>query len=300
MSTESIRLLIGSGFFTMLLPLRLEAERFGAAEYDEPKRGRRGIWTRLAWYAIGLALLAALYVIHPSPRDVLFLVVGHRSDVIAYGALLALLGLGQAVVFAWFRYGYLRLPPARAYPGAAINSIATAAIDEATFRGALLGSLVAIDVPGTQAVLIATIIYVLATRLAAPERSPYALLLAFGIGLAGGWATLASGGIGAPIIGHAIASFAIFVCTGHAGQIPRAGREPEEVEFLKAPPQGWQDARRPLLPGRGAEPRGIAEQIEASGYAERVGRRKIAGEPPGGIAARIRLAGRASRAVAEG
>jgi hypothetical protein len=121
MSTESIRILIGSGFFMMLLFLRLEAERFGAAEYDEPKRGRRGFWTRLAWYLIGLTLLAALYVVHPSPHDVLFLVIGHRTDVVAYGTLLALLGLGQAVAFAWFRYGYLRLPAARAYPGAAIN-----------------------------------------------------------------------------------------------------------------------------------------------------------------------------------
>jgi hypothetical protein len=126
------------------------------------------------------------------------------------------------------------------------------------------------------------------------------LLLAFGIGLAGGWATLASGGIGAAIIGHAVTSFAYSCAPATPARSRRAGREPEEVELRKAPPEGWQDARRPLVPGRGAEPRGIAEQIEASGYAERVGRRKIAGEPPGGIAARIRLAGRASRAVAEG
>ncbi len=300
MSADSIRILIAIGFFMMLLLLRLEAGRFGAAEYDEPGRGRGSVWTRLAWYALGLALLAALYVVHPSPHDVLFLVVGHRSDMIAYGALLALVGLGQAVVFAWFRYGYLRLPAARAYPGATINSIATAVIDEATFRGALLGSLVAIGVPDVPAVLIATLVYVLTTRLAAPGRSRYALLVAFGIGLAGGWATLASGGIGAPIVGHAIASFAVFVCTGHAGQVPGFGREPEEVEFRKAPPQGWQDARRPLVPGRGAEPRDIAERIEASGYAVRAGRRKIAGEPSGGMLARIRSAGRALTRIGRG
>jgi hypothetical protein len=293
MSAESIRVLIGAGFFMMLLFLRLESGRFGAAEYDEPGRPHSGLWTRLSWYLIGFALLAAIYVVHPAPHDVLFLLVGRRADVAFFGAILGLLGLAQAAAFARWRYGYLRLPPGRAYPGAAMNSIATAVIDEATFRGVLLGTLVVAGVGDGAAILIATLVYILTTRLGAPGRYPYMMLLAGGIGLACGWATLASGGIGAAIVGHAVTSFGIFVCTGHAGQVPSAGREPEEMELRERPPEGWQDARRLLVAGRGAEPRDFAELIEQSGYADRANRRPIPVRHTPGLMNWARLKGRA-------
>lgn len=287
MNEESIRILIGSGFFMMLLILRLDASRFGAAEYYEPGR-HRTVWTRLAWYAIGGLLLAALYVVHPAPHDVMFMLIGHRTDVIAYGALLALVGLIQAGAFAWYRYGYLRLPSARAYPGALVNSCATAAIDEATFRGALLGSLVAVGVPSGTAIVVATLAYILATRLAGPGRNRYMILVAGGIGLLGGWATLATGGIGAAIVGHAVTSFALFVCTGHAGQVPPVGREPEELALRTALPEGWQDARRPTNPGRGAEPKGFDEEPASPGFTDRARRRPAATGRRGTIMAWIR------------
>jgi membrane protease YdiL (CAAX protease family) len=292
MTEETVRVLVVSGFFMLLLLLRLEARRFGAAEDDEPASRRRGVLTQLAWYAIGAALLGAIYEVHPAPHDVLFLLVGHRGDVILYGTFLALIGLGQAAAFAWFRYGYLRLPPGREYPGAAVNSIATAIIDEATFRGALLGTLVAIGLPGGGAILISTLVFVLVTRAGGPGRHPYMLVLAFGIGFAAGWATLTTGGLGAAMIGHAVTSFAVFVCTGHAGHVPPAGQEPEEVELRKKLPEGWQDARRPLVAGRGAEPRGFAEQIEPSGFVSRAERLAAESRQPSGLQAWLRSAAR--------
>jgi len=292
MTTETIRILVAGGFFMVLLFLRLEAGRFGAAEYDEPGRKRDPL-TRLAWYAIGFALLAAIYFVHPAPHDVLFLLMGHRTEVITYGAILALPGLAQAAAFAWLRYGYLRLPPARAYPGAALNSIATAVIDEAAFRGALLGAMLAIGLPDGGSILLATLVYVLATRLAAPGHHPYPLLLAGAMGLAFGWATLASGGIGAAIIGHAVTSFAVFVCTGHAGQVPPAGVEPEDLERRARPPEGWQDARRPLSPGRGAEPRGFGEAPGQSGFRTRASRRDEPVRHSGGLMGWARVTSRA-------
>jgi membrane protease YdiL (CAAX protease family) len=272
MSAETVRVLVASGFFMLLLFLRLEASRFGAAEYDEPGRRGTGPLTRIAWYALGMGLLTAIYAVHPAPHDVLFLVLGHRAEVIKYGAILVVPGLLQAAAFAWLRYGYLRLPAARAYPGAAANSIATAIIDEAAFRGVLLGGLLAMGLPDGGAILIAAVVYVLTTRLAAPGRDAYPLLLALAMGVVFGWATLASGGLGAAIIGHSITSFAVFVCTGHAGQVPRPGFEPEELELRRRMPEGWQDARKPATPGRGAEPRGFAEGPGASGYGGRAGR----------------------------
>jgi hypothetical protein len=266
MNEEPMRVLIASGFFMLLLLLRLESERFAAAEYDEP--GRRGPWTRLSWYAIALTLLAAIYVVHPKPHDVLLLLVGHRAEALEYGLVLAVLGTVLVAAFAWFWYGELRLPAGRAYPGAALNSIVTAVVDEATFRGALLGTLIWIGVPPVGAILLATLAYVLVTRLAAPGRHRFMMLLAFELGVFGGWATLATGGIGAAIIGHTGTSFALFVCTGHAGQVALPGFEPEEVDRRRRPPEGWQDVWRPAVAGHGAATRGVGAP-ESSGYGDR-------------------------------
>lgn len=289
MTTETFRVLVASGFFMVLLILRLEAERFGAAEFSEPGKRHAGVWTRLSWYLMAALLLAALYVVHPAPHDVMFMLVGHPADAIAFGLTLATLGIVQAAAFAWYRYGDLRLPPIEAYPGAGLNSVGTAIVDEAMFRGAVLGTLVGIGLSGDVAILVATLVYVLATRMAAPGRDPYTVLLALGLGLACGWATLATGGLGAAIIGHVVTSFAVFVFTGHAGQVPQAGQEPEDMAARDQPPEGWQDARRPLVAGRGAVPRGLADQIARSGFVEREERRAAA-QPSGGFLARIRTA----------
>ncbi len=241
-----------------------------------------------------MALLVALYFVHPQPHDVLFLLIGRRPDVIVYGAILAFLGLAQAAAFASYRYGYPRLPPALAYPDAALNSIATAIIDEATFRGALLGTLIAIGLPDVGAILVATLAYLLATQFAAPGRHPYMLLLSIGMGLACSWATLATGGIGAAIIGHTVASFALFVFTGHAGQVSFAGNEPEELAQRSQLPEGWQDARQPRVAGRGAEPLDFAERIETSGFVERAERQAAARRSSGTGPAPLARPGRRS------
>ena len=244
MTSEYFRIIIAVVLLLVLILLRLQSEAFGAAEYDEPgNRYHRGFWTRLCWYALGLGLLLAIYNVHPEPHDVLFLVVGNHVDVFTFGLSLGAVGAALAVLFAWFRYRGLRLPAPSAYPGAAINSIATAVIDEAAFRGALQGMLLATGLPTGTAILTQAIVYVLATRLAAPGRHRYMLVLSLGIGLGCGWATFKTGGIGAAILAHTMTSFALFVCTGHAGQVVR-GAEPDEIDELRKP-QGWRDARQP-------------------------------------------------------
>ncbi|MGD0018413.1 MAG: CPBP family intramembrane glutamic endopeptidase [Candidatus Limnocylindrales bacterium] len=244
MTSEYVRIVIAVGLLLALILLRLQSESFGAAEYDEPgNRYHRGFWTRLCWYALGLALLAAIYGTHPQPHDVLFLVVGKHVDVFTFGLSLAVVGAAQAAIFAWFRYGGLRLPAPSAYPGAALNSVLTAVIDEAAFRGALQGMLLAAGLPDGSAILTQAIVYVLATRMGAPGRHRYMLVLSLGIGIGCGWATVRTGGIGAAILAHTLTSFALFVCTGHAGQVAARGSEPDEVEALHKP-EGWRDARR--------------------------------------------------------
>jgi len=87
--------------------------------------------------------------------------------------------------------------------------------------------------------LIQTLLYTLTTRLGAPKRDRYLLVLTLGIGLIGGWLTSATGGIAAAFLGHAITRFAVFLCTGHTGQTRPRGREDEEIEKRHRPPDGW-------------------------------------------------------------
>jgi hypothetical protein len=82
-------------------------------------------------------------------------------------------------------------------------------------------------------------VYTLATRLGAPGRNRYMLLMALLVGLVGGWVTGVTGGIAAAFIGHSITRFAVFVTTGHAGQFLPRGREEEEIDKKRRPPDGW-------------------------------------------------------------
>jgi membrane protease YdiL (CAAX protease family) len=236
-----LRVLVTLGFGLLLILLRLDAERFGAAEYDEagPSGDVPSFRRRLAWYVTGFALVIAAALVHPAPDIDLRLAVGDRLSAVIGGIAFAVGGSAQAAAFAWYRYRHLRLPPLSSYPGALVNGVATAIIDEAAFRGILLGFLLAIGVEPLPAVAMQAILYALATRLGAPGRHPYMLVLALAIGLAGGALTVATGGIGAAIFGHAITRFAGFLCTGHAGRIAARGTETEEVERRRRVPDGW-------------------------------------------------------------
>jgi membrane protease YdiL (CAAX protease family) len=235
------RSLITIGLVALLVMLRLEAERFGTAEYYEATRDgeRPRIQRRLAWYVLGFGLSIAILLIHPAPRQDLFLGSGDQVAAVTGGIAYGLVGILVAIAFATLRYHRIRFPGAWSYPGALVNSTATAFIDEATFRGALLGLLLVVGVDPTMANLSQAVVYALATRLGAPGRDRYLLILALGIGLAGGWLTIATGGIAAAFLGHAITRFAFFLCTGHAGQTKPRAREPEEIEKRRRPPEGW-------------------------------------------------------------
>jgi membrane protease YdiL (CAAX protease family) len=242
-----LRVLVALGLALLLVMLRLEAEHFGTAEYDEPVRGRRpSIFRRLTWYGLGVAGVIGLLYVHPTAQHSLFLQVGDRSGIII-ALIIGGLGIGQAVGLAYLHYRRLRFPDVAAYPGGVANEIITAFIDEAVFRGAVLGyflwALAGTDAPpGTQAslaILGQAVVYALATRLGAPGRDKYMLVLAIAIGLVCGWATMLTGGIGAAFLGHATTRVAVFLTTGHAGQPPAPGTEVEDIEKRRRLPDGW-------------------------------------------------------------
>jgi len=235
------RSLITIGLALLLIMLRLDAEKFGTAEYYEATRDgeRPRIRRRLAWYGLGFAIAIAILFIHPAPQRDLYLGSGDRLGAVMGGIVYGLLGIAVAISFATFRYHRIRFPAAWSYPGALVNSTATAFIDEVAFRGVLLGLLLVAGVNPTMANLAQATIYALTTRLGAKGRDKYLLILALGMGLIGGWLTIATGGIAAAFLGHAITRFALFLCTGHAGQTKPRAREPEEIEKRRRPPEGW-------------------------------------------------------------
>jgi membrane protease YdiL (CAAX protease family) len=235
------RSLIAVGLALLLVMLRFDAEKFGTAEYYEATRDgeRPRVRRRLGWYGLGFGIAVAILFVHPSPQADLFLGSGDRLGAVLGGIAYGLLGVLVAVGIASYRYHRIRFPDAESYPGALLNSVATAFIDEAAFRGALFGLLLVSGANPTLANFAQAIVYVLATRLGAPGRDRYLLLLTMGMGLLGGWLTVATGGIAAAFLGHAITRFAVFLCTGHTGQTKPRGREVEEIEKRRRPPEGW-------------------------------------------------------------
>ncbi len=238
---EPIRLLAALGFTGLLVMLRLEADRFGAAEYAEIDRygGRAPLRRRLAWYIVGIGLVVATWLTIPDPTSQLYLTLGDRQAAIVAGLIYGGIGIAQAAGFAFLRYRHLRFPAVSSYPVALLNSVGTAFIDEATFRGCILGFLILIGVEPGLAIIGQALLYGLVTRLGAPGRDRYMLVLSIAIGLGSGYVTLRTGGIGAAFLGHAITRFATFVATGHAGQPAPVGREDEEIEKKRRIPEGW-------------------------------------------------------------
>lgn len=240
---ESLILLAVVG---LLILLRFDARRFGAAEYDDEEAmgGWRTWLRRLSWYAFGLLLILVVYFLYPQPLSVLHLQVGEpRQTALLYGLALGAAGGVFAFTYAWWRFRDVRLPPARRYPAGLLNSVATALIDEAAFRGILLGLLLASNWPVEHSIAFQAVLYALATRLAGRGRPFGMLLLTLAVGVIGGWLTLETGGIGAAFLGHALTRFAIFVATGHAGQIRAAAIDAEDAyleETSAHTPAGWE------------------------------------------------------------
>ncbi len=236
----TLRTLIAAGLALLLVMLRLEAVRFNAAEYDDPVDGHApSLRRRVAWYSIGIVLVVGIFLVHPSPQDDFALSAGDRPKAVSYGFLYAAAGTAIALGIAFWRYRRLRFPDVWSYPGALLNAVVTALIDEVAFRGAVLGLLLMTGLEPTAANAIQAILYALTTRLGAPGRNRWMLVMAILLGLAGGWVTAITGGIAAAFIGHAATRFAVFLSTGHAGQFLPRGREVEEIEAKGRPPKGW-------------------------------------------------------------
>ncbi len=240
---ETLRTLILYAFVGLLLLLRLDTRRFGAAEHDDDETpGSVGVWLRrLSWYAFGFGLVFLVYRLHPLPISVLHLQMGtDPGQAILAGLAVGALGTLVAFGYVYWRYGELHLPPPRRYPQGVLNSVSTAFIDEAAFRGIVLGLFVAAEVPVDLAIAGQAVLYAVVTRMAARDRPLGLLLLSLAVGFLGGWLTMQTGGIGAAFLGHAVTRLALFVASGHAGRLRSPAEEEPLPDADELTPEGWE------------------------------------------------------------
>lgn len=247
---ETLRVLVALALGLLLVLLRLDAERFGVAEYLGATSGpaRSIVGRRFAWYGLGLALVLGIGFVHPDAPGQLSLGLGDAGTALLAGLAIGAVGVSQAVLVGLLRHLDLRPADARAYPREVLDAVATAFVDEFAFRGILLGYMLSAGLDPLVAVLVETLAYGLATRTGAPGRDPYLLGVALGIGLLGGWATVATGAVGAAFLGHAITRFAVYVFVRRGDPDRWVGERVEEgssVPPADPAPDAWHAASAP-------------------------------------------------------
>lgn len=246
----------------LLVLLRLQARRFGVKdpERDGDLAGHRAWVGPATWYAMSLGLILLAYALYPLRISHLHLGFGaDRAGSLVVGIAIGLAGSVAAVFLALRRDGTIRLPASRAWPVAVVRILLAAVIDEAAFRGIVLGLIVSWGWGDPAAILGAALVYALATRVGAPGRSPEMLLGALSLGILCGISVVVTGGIAAAIVGHAITRFTLFLATGSIGEPRPVDRDPEAREAALRPPDGWAIVEAPPIaadPGAG-RPRGL-------------------------------------------
>jgi hypothetical protein len=232
------------GFAGLMFLLRLDARRFGAAEWDTQDGDQRNWLPRLTWYGAGLGLALIIFALHPSPvADLNLVFAPDQGQALMLGLVYAAGGVAAAFAIALLRHGHLSFPAPSRYPGGVLYAVGTAFYDETIFRGVLLGMLISLDLPDVAAVIVAAIIYAGAIRAGTGGRGPVGVLTALGIGLVGGWLVVLTAGTGAAFMGHAATRFALFMTLGY----------PERRELG---PSAWSagatgDTRAWVIPARG-------------------------------------------------
>jgi hypothetical protein len=226
------------GFTTLMLILRLDTRRFGAAEWDTEQGDWRAWAPRLSWYVGGIALALLIFALHPSPVSELNLsIVPDRGAAIFVGLFYGVCGSTFAFGIAWVRGGRLRFPSTDRYPGGVLSSIGTAFYDEFLFRGVILGLLLGLGLPDWAGVGAAAILYAGVVRASTTGRGLLDTAVALVIGLASGLVVLLTAGIAGAIVGHAITRFSLFLALGHPQPVTLGGTL-TEAELYVIPPRG--------------------------------------------------------------
>ncbi len=219
----------------------------------------------MAWYGLGVGLAIAILFIHPTPQETLFLGLGRpaRDDHRRHRLRARRASASRSPSRRTATTGSGSRTPGRTRARCSTRSRPRSSTRS---RSAARSSACCSRRHRTRrlANIIQALLYTLTTRLGASGRDRYLLVLTLGMGLIGGWLTAATGGIAAAFLGHAITRFAVFLCTGHAGQTKPRGREVEEIDKRRRPPEGWR-----VIGIAGVGHRGNGEDRAAAGTARR-------------------------------
>ena len=237
---DFIQYFLSLGFAGLMFLLRLDARRFGAAEWDT-EQGTWRVWApRISWYVAGLALSLLIFGFHPSPVTELNLTFApDRGVALFLGLVYGVGGTVLAFGVAWIRGGRLRFPAPERYPGGVLSSIGTAWFDEFLFRGVILGLLLALGLGDEVGVVVAALIYTAAVRASSTGRGLLDTAIALIIGLASGLVVLLTAGIAAALVGHAITRFAFFLALGHPTRAAVPTAVSAESQLFLVPPPAW-------------------------------------------------------------
>jgi len=217
MPLEELRALLAVVLAGLLLLLRLDAVRFGAAEYEPGPDGDTAgsVLVRVAWPLLAIGIAALIGFLLPAGRAAIGMggeALG-SAETLVLSVLGSVLGVGAVLLAAWLphRRWPPELIPLRRMPREALDAVGTAIVDEVTFRGVLLGLLLLAGLPPIWAFLIQLLVYTLATRLGASARTLPLMAAALGLGALTGILTLATGGIAAALVAHAVTRFAALI-----------------------------------------------------------------------------------------
>jgi hypothetical protein len=252
---EPIQFFLFVGFAGLMLILRLDARRFGAAEWDTEEGGWTAWLPRITWYGAGLALALMVFALHPSPVSELNLVFApDPGGALLLGLAYAAGGVAAAFALAVLTTGRITFPTPARYPGGALYAVGTAFYDEFLFRGVVLGVLLSLGLPGWMAVGVAAFIYAGAVRASAGGRGVPALLVPLAIGLVGGALVILTAGIAAAFIGHAATRFAMFLTMGPVESVVPLTSAPSGARGrATADSNAWIIPPRQGPPGRGRD-----------------------------------------------
>jgi Type II CAAX prenyl endopeptidase Rce1-like len=228
MPVDQLRTLMAIALAGLLLLVRLDAPRFGSAEYDvDDSAGGR--LTRLAWPLLAIVLVGAIAALLPAGPGALGLGMDAATSPVTI--VLAILGscAGIAAVLGLARLRAPDWPPRRnpddEVPRYAFDAVATAIVDELTFRGVLLGLLLLAGLPGGVAFAVQLLLYGLETRLGRSRITIDLLAEALLLGALTGTLALATGSIVAPLVAHAVTRFAaLYLADAIPPLLPRDAR----------------------------------------------------------------------------
>ena len=215
MLPEVVQYFLFIGMVAFMFLLRLDAQRFSAAEWDTQDGDWRVWFSRISWYAAGVGLALIIFALYRAPVSDLNLQLGaDRAQGMVYGLLFGGAGIAAAFILAILRNGHISFPAPARYPGGVLTAVGTAFYDEWLFRGVLLGLLLTLGLPDWLSVVSAAFIYAFTVRAGTGSRGIFVLGMWLAIGLVGGVLVVTTLGIAASFVGHAITRFALFMVMG--------------------------------------------------------------------------------------